>query len=85
MFGHIAVLFGHIAVLFGHTVVLFRHAVVLLGHVTVLSGHTCHFGRTYYACQFGVNNICANLTSYPCGFLDLQEITKTNQCGYCWC
>jgi len=57
-------MFGHIAVLFGHTVVLFGHAVVLLGHVTVLSGHTCHFGRTYCACQFGVNNICANLTSY---------------------
>ena len=59
-------MFGHIAVLFGHTAVLFRHAVVLLGHVTVLSRHTCHFGRTYSycACQFRVNNICANLTSY---------------------
>ena len=57
-------MFGHIAVLFGHTVVLFGHAVVLLGHVTVLSGHTCHFGQTHCACQFGVNNICANLTSY---------------------
>jgi len=21
----------------------------------------------------------------PCRFLDLQEVTKTNQCGYCWC
>ena len=50
MFGHIAVLFGHVA--------------VLLGHIAVWSGHTCHSGRTPCAIQFGVNNICANLTSY---------------------